>query len=32
VAADADALMAQDGRFVNAVIAKWIEAMSASPP
>jgi hypothetical protein len=32
VAADADALLAQDGRFVNAVIAKWIEAMSASPP
>ena len=32
VAADADSLMSQDGRFVNAVIAKWIEAMSASPP
>jgi len=29
VAADADSLMSQDGRFVNAVIAKWIEAMNA---
>jgi len=29
VAADADSLLSQDGRFVNAAIQKWIETMAA---
>lgn len=29
VATDADGLLSQDGRFVNAVIGKWIESTAA---